>query len=116
MKFLFALFIIICNHSDAQTSINIDSSMNHIGEKVTICTKIFSTKYLDNSKMTFLNAGAAYPNSPLTIVIFGKDRTNFKDAPETLYANKDVCVTGLLKEYKGKAEIVVTKPEEIIIK
>ena len=116
MKYIFALLIIVCGHANAQTNINVDSSMKHIGEKVTICTKIYSAKYFDNSKMTFLNAGAPYPNSSLTIVIFGKDRGNFKDAPETVYLNKEICVTGFLKEYKGKAEIVVTKPAEIIIK
>lgn len=55
----------------------------------------------------------AYPHSPLTIVIFAKDRAKFPDTPEKLYGNKPVCVTGILKEYKGKIEIVVTSPGEI---
>ncbi len=64
-------------------------------------------------KVTFINLGSAYPHSPLTVVIFAKDRGNFSDTPEKLYANKSICVTGAIKEYKGKAEIIVRKQEEI---
>ena len=62
-----------------------------------------------------MNQGAAYPNSPLTIVIFAKDIPNFKGSPETLYGKKQICVTGTLAEYKEKPQIVITKPEEIIV-
>jgi len=32
-----------------------------------------------------------------------------------MYADKNVCVTGTIKEYKGRYEIDVTKPAEIVI-
>jgi len=98
-----------------QTKISIDSVANHIGDRVTVCSKVYGTKLLDKSQTTFINLGAAYPNSPLTLVIFSKDRPNFKEAPEVMYANKTICVTRLVKEYEGKAEIIVTSPEEIKI-
>jgi DNA/RNA endonuclease YhcR with UshA esterase domain len=40
---------------------------------------------------------------------------NFSDTPAKLYNNQPVCVTGTIKEYKGKVEIVVTKPEELVL-
>ena len=64
-------------------------------------------------KVTFINLGRAYPNSPLTLVIFAKDLINFSDTAEKLYGNKSICVTGAIKEYKGKAEIIVSKPDQI---
>ena len=65
--------------------------------------------------MTFINLGTEYPNSPLTIVIFAKDFGNFKSSIESMYNNKNICVTGILKDYKGKTEIIITKPDAITI-
>lgn len=97
----------------AQTNINIDSISSYMGQQVQICSQVYGVKSLE--KVTFINLGAAYPNSPLTIVIFAKDLANFKGTPEELYKSKQICVTGKLSEYKGKPQIVVTKPEEIIL-
>jgi len=44
-----------------------------------------------------------------------KDYSNFKQLPSIMYQNKQICVTGTVSEYKGKAQIVVTKQEEITI-
>lgn len=97
----------------AQTKVPVDSVSKYIGQQVTVCTKVYGVKSLE--KLTFINAGAAYPKSPLTIVILAKDLPNFKDSPATLYDNKQICVTGKVEDFKGKAEIVITKPEEIIV-
>ena len=90
----------------------------HIGETLTVCDKVYGTKYLETSSSapTFLNMGAAYPNSPFTVVIFGKDRPNFKEKPELYYDNKKVCVTGLVKEYKGKLEMIIVNEAFISLK
>lgn len=99
--------------SFAQNKISADSASKHMGETVMICSKVYGTKSLE--KVTFINVGAAFPNSPLTIVIFAKDIANFKTSIEETYNDKNICVSGILKEYKGKTEIVVTKPEDIIV-
>ena len=104
--------LFISSISFAQTNISIDSVSKHIGEKVTVCSEVYGVKSLE--KVTFINVGSKYPNTPLTIVIFAKDLANFKDTPEKLYGNRSICVTGVLKEYKGKTEIIVSKPEEIV--
>jgi len=49
------------------------------------------------------------------VVIFAKDRNNFKEAPDAMYNDKNICVTGEVKEYHGKPEIIVTSPEQITI-
>jgi len=66
-------------------------------------------------KYRFLNLGANYPNSLLTIVIFTRDKANFKEPIESLYTDKNICVTGTIKEYKGKPEIIITRPQDILI-
>lgn len=97
--------------------ISASEASKHIGETATVCDKVFGTKYLEStsSAPTFLNMGAAYPNSPFSVVIFGKDRPNFKEKPELYYNNKKVCVTGSIKEYKGKPEMIITTENEIIL-
>jgi len=56
-----------------------------------------------------------YPNSLLTIVIFARDKVNFKEPFESLYTDENICVTGTLKEYNNKPEIIISKPEDITI-
>lgn len=97
--------------SFAQTRVSIDSVNNHIGKTVIVCNEVFGVKTTE--KITYINLGAAYPTSPLTVLIFTKDLVNFPETPEKLYGNQQVCVTGVLKEYKDKAEIVISKPEDI---
>jgi DNA/RNA endonuclease YhcR with UshA esterase domain len=105
--------LVISTISFGQTKISIDSVSRYAGQKVTVCSEVFGVK--TNEKVTYINLGAAYPKSPLTIVIFAKDLANFPEVPAKLYGNQPVCITGTIKEYKGKYEVVVTKPEEITV-
>jgi micrococcal nuclease len=57
----------------------------------------------------------AYPNDLFTVVIFAKDKSNFKEAPEVMYNDKNICVTGVVKKYKDKPEIIVSSPDQITI-
>jgi len=82
----------------------------------TICDKVFGGKFLDNSQITFLNLGGVYPNQKISVVIKGKNRDKFKDAPEKLFDGKTICVTGQVTLYKGKPEIVVSDPKQIAIR
>jgi DNA/RNA endonuclease YhcR with UshA esterase domain len=116
MKKISSLVFVYCCisiSSYCQTSIPADSAKNYIGKVVTVCSKVFGTKALE--KITFINLGAAHPKSPLTVVVFAKDYANFTGNPSEIYADKTICVTGEVKEFKGKIEIAVTKPDEIII-
>jgi DNA/RNA endonuclease YhcR with UshA esterase domain len=97
--------------SKYKNGINVTEAINNIGKKVTICAKVFSVR--STASITQINLGGKYPNTPLTIVIFGKSYENFKGSPEELFKDKNVCVKGTIEEYKGKAQIIVEKPEDI---
>lgn len=100
------------------TTIKAEEAAQHIGDSVTICAKVFTARYLSGSKgkPTLLNLGAAFPNQPLTVVIFGEDRAQFSTAPEEAYTDKEICVSGVLQLYNEKPQIVVRKKEQIILK
>ncbi len=98
----------------APKMIKLEETTKYVGEIVKVCTKIYGGKYIESSKApTLLNAGADFPDNPLTLVIWSDKRANFKNPPEVFYKGKDVCVTGKVQLYKGKPEIVVTAEEQI---
>ena len=90
---------------------------SHIGERATVCGPVIGTRYATGSKgqPTFLNFDRAYPNHTFVVVIWGSDRSNFPPKPERHYMSKDVCATGLIEMYSGKAEIVTSDSSQLQI-
>lgn len=87
---------------------------DHIGEKATVCGTVASVKYASTTRgqPTFLNLDQPYPRQIFTIVIWGEDRRAFSYAPESLDGTS-LCVTGLIKTYRGVPEIVIRTPTAI---
>ncbi|UAY53628.1 S1/P1 nuclease [Ferruginibacter albus] len=99
-------------------TISADDAISNIGSKKTVCGKVFGGKYFQKDNgggVTLINVGAPYPNSPFTIVIFADDRKGFSYKPEEFLNGKTVCVTGTIKEFHGKAEIIVSREGDIEI-
>jgi DNA/RNA endonuclease YhcR with UshA esterase domain len=90
-----------------------DASL-YIGQKATVCGEVVSTYYARSSRgrPTFLNIDRPYPNHIFTVVIFGDNRGSF-GAPESRYSDRYICVTGKIKSYKGKAQIIAYSPKQI---
>lgn len=108
--------IAIENNSKVFTKDTIEISpkeaINHVGELVKVCGFVYGGKAFN--KITLINMGAAYPDSPFTIAIF--DTKSFKYKPEEYLNGKAICVIGVVKLYKDKAEIVASNESQIIIK
>jgi len=87
---------------------------DHIGEVATVCGKVASTRYAATTrgKPTFLNLDKPYPSQVFTILIWGDSREKF-GAPEEMYRDKQICVTGKITEYRKAPEIVVSDPQNI---
>ena len=98
-------------HENALTA---DQAKDHIGETATVCGRVVSTRYAErsNGRPTFLNFDRDYPNQPFTVVIWGADRAKFR-TPEDYYRDKNVCVTGVIETYQGRAEILARDPKQI---
>jgi len=113
----FALLITLATATDALavTKVVPADAIQHVGQTATVCGRVASAKYVTKGRMpTFLNLDQPYPNQVFTAVIWGSVRPKFKEPPETLQG-KTVCVTGAISAYKGKAEIVVEDPGQIVV-
>lgn len=117
MKYIIILLASICFQqiSFAQT-VPLDSVSYFEGKTITVCSKVLDTYVAkQGEKTTFLNFGKPYPNSTFTVVIFEADLSKFKYTPSVFLKDKNICITGKVKIYKGKPEIIVTSEGQIRI-
>ncbi len=68
----------------------------------------------NTGKVCFLNFDRNWKKY-FTAVIFASDFDKFPVHPEEYYLNRKVRVRGLIKEYKGKPEIILKSPTQIEI-
>lgn len=113
---LLVLFLAINGYT--QTTIPLEDVSKHIGDSVTVNGKVSGGRFLDQAKGTpkFLNIGQAFPNNTLTIVIWSDVRKQFETAPEVLFKDKEVCVTGRVELFREKPQIVLRRKEDVTAK
>lgn len=87
-----------------------DQTTDYVGQTVTVEGEVVDT--YDSGKVTFLNFDE---DRTFTVVIFASDYAAFAQPPEDLYWRKKVRVTGQLKLYDQRPEIVVESPDAIVV-
>ncbi|MEH3114858.1 hypothetical protein [Pedobacter terrae] len=111
---LLVLLIATAFYAKSQTMVLTKDVAQYIGKNVSICDSVYGTKALD--KLTLLNLGGAYPKELITIVINKEDERKFPSEPASMFMGNNICVTGVVSEFKGKKQIVVTDPKQIVVK
>jgi S1/P1 Nuclease len=96
-----------------KNGIDVNDVMNHVDKQVTVCARVYSIRSTD--AITQVSVGGAYPNNPLTIIVFAKNYPNFTIPVEEMLKDKNICVKGKVALYKGKPQIVVEKPEDVTV-
>jgi DNA/RNA endonuclease YhcR with UshA esterase domain len=116
MKKLSLLLLLIASafYAKSQTLVLAKDAAQYVGKNVTICDSVYSTKALD--KLTLINLGGAYPKELITVVINKEDQAKFPSEPSTMFMGNKICVTGIVSDFKGKKQIVVTDPKQIAVK
>jgi len=101
---------------DALPTLNAEEAADHIGSTATVCGTVASTKFAErsNGQPTYLNLDRPYPDQRMTVVIWGTDREGF-GKPETRYSGKRICVTGKIRLFKGRPEIIARDPSQIVV-
>jgi len=84
----------------------------HLNEFATVEGTIVATHRAE--KACFLNFGDDW-KSTFSAVIFASRFDAFPPKPEDHYRGKKVRVTGLIKDYKGRPEIILESPDQIEI-
>ena len=98
----------------AEKQYGTDDAINHVGEHAAVCGFVVTAefaKFVENQP-TFLNLANRHPNEVFTAVIWGADRHRFDYAPEQL-KGASICVTGEITMYRGIAQIIVSRPDQI---
>ena len=97
--------------------IQVSEIARHIGDSVRFCTKVHNARYFETvaNSPTVLDVNDNF-SSPVNVVIWEQDRKNFGGAPENLYNQKEVCITGLVQSYNNLPQIVVRNRNQISIK
>ena len=116
---LFVLVLVIgCSSSAfAQRTISALEAANHIGQYAEVCGQVASTHFAYRSRgaPTFINLDRPYPPQVFTALIWAEDRSRF-GVPEERYANKQICVSGVIQSYRGTPEIILRSPAQVQVK
>ena len=84
---------------------------NHVGEYACVVGRV---DHVNTPKeTTFLNFGPDYKTCPFGAVIFGSDAHKFPNPKQ--YEGQTVEITGLIRSYQGRPEIVLKDPGQIKI-
>ena len=93
---------------------------NHIGDRATenspVCGPVAGAAYRPDirGQPTWLNIGEGFPSpNRFVVIIWGQNRASFPHPPEEYYLGRTVCVTGLIQEYDGIAQIEATDATQV---
>jgi hypothetical protein len=103
-------------YAQSPQTISADSIKFYEGKLVTVCEKVVDTHVTKESKVTYLNMGHPYPAQSFTVVIFASDAPHFPYDPAVYLKGKNICITGTVKLYKDRPEIIVNRPEQLQVK
>ena len=85
----------------------------HVGETATITDKVDGVHQSGKGNI-FLNMGGKYPNQAFTAWIPSTSAAQFSNPQQ--YEGKTVTVSGKITLYRGKPEIIVTSPSQVVTK
>src|SRR6516225_5334305 len=85
----------------------------HVGEIATVTDKVDGVHQSGKGNI-FLNMGGKYPNQAFTAFIPAASAAQFKDLQ--YYEGQTVVVSGKITLYRGKPEIIVTSPSQLVAK
>ncbi|MEI7462934.1 MAG: OB-fold nucleic acid binding domain-containing protein [Candidatus Taylorbacteria bacterium] len=84
-------------------------AVDHIGEKATVTGTVQSV-FTSKSGTVFFDFCDNFQTCTFSAVIFASNVPKFKDL---MQYEREVKLTGLIKSYQGKAEIILNGPEQI---
>src|SRR6266550_1988105 len=96
---------------NAQKVVTAQEASQHVGETVTVTGTVGDVGHSQRSNTTFVNFGPPFPNHTFTAVIFASAASLFPDVDS--WKGKALSITGVVKMYRGKPEIVLESPKQV---
>lgn len=90
--------------------IKTDSVKAYVGKEVIVKGTVSEVTIL-KSGLTYLNIDGKFPDNKFTALVFKRDAEPFGDLK--VWEKKKVELTGKIDDYKGKAQMILTKPDQI---
>jgi len=95
----------------AQKVVSAQEASQHIGETVTVTGTVGDVGHSQRSNTIFVNFGPPFPNHTFTAVIFASAANLFPDVDS--WKGRTLSITGVVKMYRGKPEIVLESPKQV---
>ncbi len=95
-------------------AINTIQAKGYIGQKKTVCGTVVSTRIWKDNKAVFINLDQKFPNQIFSATIWGNSIPNFSYEPASTLINRNVCITGVIDEYKNTPSIELKNEKAII--
>ncbi len=103
------------NESEIEKEGTIDytEADNFVGEYKIVKGKVDNVYYSKKSDTTFINFCSSYKTCPFCAVVFSSDKSKFGKLSN--YKGETVEITGLIKSYQGRPEIILKNSSQIKI-
>jgi exonuclease VII large subunit len=88
-----------------------EQAQEHVGQVVTVEGVVGEVHHAASGKVIFIDIGGRYPNNAFAGVIFQEDFDKFPKVD--VLEGKTVDVTGAIRLYKGKPEIILNDPGQL---
>jgi hypothetical protein len=112
---IFAAGLIVTATALAETRvIPPPEAKDHVGEIVTVEGAVSEVHHAAFGKATFVDMGGHYPNNSFAGVLFSGDEPKFPDIDSL--EGKTIDISGVVKLYQGRPEIILNDPEQIKVK
>ncbi len=109
--FILALGFILAPALALAETITPADTPKYVGKSVTVEGAVSEVHHSASGKMTFIDMGGRYPNNTFAGVIFSDDANKFLDVDSL--NGKTVDITGTIKLYQGRTEIILNDPAQI---
>ena len=104
--------LLIATFAQAETIPPKDAA-HYVGDSMTV-EGVVSQVSTGSGGTTFINFGGRYPNHVFYAVIFRKNSARFEEVHAL--DGKTIAISGIVKLYKGKPQIILYSPEQIELK
>lgn len=87
----------------------------HVGNTVTVCGTVVSSRKTAKAKAIYLNFDRMHPHQDFYATIWEYNGPNFSYDPETYLVNKRICVTGKVTVFDDIPRISINNESEVML-